>query len=912
MRATTLPCTDTATSDQLRRRRGTGRRRRHRRQQPRWRSEWSTGTSQTCSSCRAIVSSEAVGGLLLTALLLSVYFAFVLLPTDGTASVGDIDTRPAFSKRRGNGEGDAAGLRLRQSPRNKEPPSTVAVPQTFGDNGHGGHDEQHNQLRPRHGRQRRPNSQRQEESGKPIKKGGRGGGDKSDIVHGRRHRLPNTEDRTGAAGARAMPKKHRRIRNDNIHVPNVTKAAAQRRRIIMQHDAEMTRKYDVPAATIGEIVFRSNRQAMRKDGGDSVLGVVNMIPPSNYVYLGDSFPDDATRGGTHATLPIHLDITTENQGLGISLWVYPSSTGRVKGSRTIFSTIPSGCGNDVANKEISGLRLYINSKGTADEQLVLEYTTRNDMTDEAECALLKSLGSQVPVAVWTHVGIGIDSFGAITIYIDGKAVAKSDYGKEHNVISTSLLKSVTTRIGQGIEGGEDVLDGTVAFLVIWKQSRKEYISSSDDASWKDTMSKAYGSGLDETKLRGVIKPEFIYRFDSSSMPSVREIMQGLDGSVTVDGHYLARHNRSAADHGSSRNSFEPQGGGRYPEYKDGEMIVQVTSEMKVISDAKARERRERVRGAIRHAWAGYEKYAYGFDELLPISEHGQNNWGGLGVTLIDSLDTLWLAGMRDEFLRARNWVRDHLSFDSVEQDASVFEVTIRCLGGLLSAYDLSGDQVFLSKADDLGSRLMGAFTDLSSQLPYDRVFLKSGEATKPRAAGRRALSLSEVATLQLEFRYLSKLTGKNEYGERAQSVYELLESLSPEDGLYPIHLQVDSGDVKFGTQISFGALGDSAYEYFLKTWIQGGKKEHHYRHIYDKAIQGLHEKLLERSVSEDLLYVAEMNGGRTTPKMEHLTCFLPGLLALGAYTYPNASIESDLVARDMKSARALAYTCYQM
>ncbi len=40
---------------------------------------------------------------------------------------------------------------------------------------------------------------------------------------------------------------------------------------------------------------------------------------------------------------------------------------------------------------------------------------------------------------------------------------------------------------------------------------------------------------------------------------------------------------------------------------------------------------------------------------------------------------------------------------------SVFETTIRNLGGLLSAYDLSQDTVFLEKADDLGKRLMKAF-----------------------------------------------------------------------------------------------------------------------------------------------------------------------------------------------------------
>jgi mannosyl-oligosaccharide alpha-1,2-mannosidase len=66
----------------------------------------------------------------------------------------------------------------------------------------------------------------------------------------------------------------------------------------------------------------------------------------------------------------------------------------------------------------------------------------------------------------------------------------------------------------------------------------------------------------------------------------------------------------------------------------------------------------------------------------------------MGVTLVDSLDTLWLMGMKEEFSRAREWVAKSLTFDHAGT-VSTFETTIRELGGLLSAYDLSGDKVFL-------------------------------------------------------------------------------------------------------------------------------------------------------------------------------------------------------------------------
>ena len=81
--------------------------------------------------------------------------------------------------------------------------------------------------------------------------------------------------------------------------------------------------------------------------------------------------------------------------------------------------------------------------------------------------------------------------------------------------------------------------------------------------------------------------------------------------------------------------------------------------------------------------------------MIPISKHGQN-WFGLGLTLIDSLDLLWLIGEKEEFNGAKDWV-DHKFNPSVDADVNVFEVTIRVMGGLLSAYHYSQDAVFLEK-----------------------------------------------------------------------------------------------------------------------------------------------------------------------------------------------------------------------
>lgn len=108
------------------------------------------------------------------------------------------------------------------------------------------------------------------------------------------------------------------------------------------------------------------------------------------------------------------------------------------------------------------------------------------------------------------------------------------------------------------------------------------------------------------------------------------------------------------------------------------------------------DRQKAVISAFRHAWKGYRKYAWGKDELKPVSR-GSNDWFNLGLTLVDSLDTMWLMGLKEEFSEAKQWVRNEMNV-AQDNDVNLFETTIRVLGGLLSVYHLTGDTLFLDKA----------------------------------------------------------------------------------------------------------------------------------------------------------------------------------------------------------------------
>ena len=108
------------------------------------------------------------------------------------------------------------------------------------------------------------------------------------------------------------------------------------------------------------------------------------------------------------------------------------------------------------------------------------------------------------------------------------------------------------------------------------------------------------------------------------------------------------------------------------------------------------ERQKAVVTAFKHAWKGYKNHAWGRDELKPVS-NGHSTWFDLGLTLVDSLDTMWLMGLKEEFQEARDWVANKLIIEQ-NRDVNLFETTIRVLGGLLSAYHFTDDHIFLDKA----------------------------------------------------------------------------------------------------------------------------------------------------------------------------------------------------------------------
>jgi len=334
---------------------------------------------------------------------------------------------------------------------------------------------------------------------------------------------------------------------------------------------------------------------------------------------------------------------------------------------------------------------------------------------------------------------------------------------------------------------------------------------------------------------------------------------------------------------------------------DGKSPPPLVSENDGILEFKGpqNERQRAVVGAFKHAWQGYRTYAWGKDHLKPISRSHQT-WFNLGLTLIDSLDTMIVMNLKEEFKEAQGWVKDNLDFD-INKDVNLFETTIRVLGGLLSTFHLSKEKLYLDKAVDLADRLLTAF-DSPSGIPFSDVNLKTRKGHAPKWSPDS--STSEVTTIQLEFRDLSRITGNPKYEEAVAKVSEQVHLQPKTSGLVPIYINANTGKFRQYSTITLGARGDSYYEYLLKQWVQTGQTLDYLKQDYTESMAGVLNKLVRRTVPNNLVFVGEILGGGKDfkPKMDELVCFLPGTLALGYHL--------GMPKQHQTLAEELAYTCY--
>ncbi|KLT38348.1 seven-hairpin glycosidase [Cutaneotrichosporon oleaginosum] len=324
-------------------------------------------------------------------------------------------------------------------------------------------------------------------------------------------------------------------------------------------------------------------------------------------------------------------------------------------------------------------------------------------------------------------------------------------------------------------------------------------------------------------------------------------------------------------------------------------------------------RRNAVKRGFMYAWQKYKDYAWGHDEVKPVTRQVSDPFNGWGASIIDTLDTLLIMGLEEEYnharpfvnqlnfhwVKGRDWSQGYISPES-EKDSDgerwkisrdktvgmqVFETGIRYLGGLLGAYDLSGDKLMLDRAVDLAKVLKRAFNTASG--------LPQGSRIDPGYEGAQqlfAVSIAEVGSMSLELIRLGHATGDRQWFDLAQRVTDFIDKhVAPRSKfppLIPMRFSPDTDTPVAGTY-SFGAMEDSYYEYLIKAYklLGGGPLGEQYKRLYAKSIDAA-RKLLFTDITimpdRDLFTIGKYENGQLNHEVEHLACFAGGMLGMGA------------------------------
>uniref|UniRef100_A0A8C5HMC2 alpha-1,2-Mannosidase n=1 Tax=Gouania willdenowi TaxID=441366 RepID=A0A8C5HMC2_GOUWI len=345
----------------------------------------------------------------------------------------------------------------------------------------------------------------------------------------------------------------------------------------------------------------------------------------------------------------------------------------------------------------------------------------------------------------------------------------------------------------------------------------------------------------------------------------------------------------------------------YPSFFDGsrDEYVRKYSSFPVSLKAKMKDM---AREMFYFGYDNYMKYAFPEDELNPIDCAGRGPdvlnpsninindvLGNYSLTLIDTLDTLLVLGNVTEFQRAVKLVIDTVSFDK-DSTVQVFEANIRILGSLISAHILltdpkhpfgkvgfeGYDNELLHLAHDLAVRLLPAFENTTTGIPYSRVNLKTGVPPD---------SINETCTagagsLLVEFGILSRLIGDSTFEWVARRAVRALWNLrSNETGLLGNVVNIQTGEW-VGKQSGLGAGMDSFYEYLLKSYLLFGEIEDYrmfqaaYESIQNHLRRG--RELCNEGEGDPPLYVnVNMFSGETMNTwIDSLQAFFPGLQVL--------------------------------
>jgi Glycosyl hydrolase family 47 len=221
-----------------------------------------------------------------------------------------------------------------------------------------------------------------------------------------------------------------------------------------------------------------------------------------------------------------------------------------------------------------------------------------------------------------------------------------------------------------------------------------------------------------------------------------------------------------------------------------------------------------VREEFLHAWNGYTQFAWGFDEVHPVSGTASDFFvkgHSFGLSIIEALDTLYVMELDDELEKCVTWLRTHIDFD-VDGNVQMFEAVIRMVAGLLAGYYATGERFMLDGARDLADRLLVCFTKSPTGAPYRYANLRTGAVSDPKS------NLAEIGSNILEFGDLSRLTGDPKYLQASLRAYHAVIEKRSNIDLLGTNFDIEQGTYTDPIDVAPDEPADSFYEYLWGGW----------------------------------------------------------------------------------------------
>jgi len=291
-----------------------------------------------------------------------------------------------------------------------------------------------------------------------------------------------------------------------------------------------------------------------------------------------------------------------------------------------------------------------------------------------------------------------------------------------------------------------------------------------------------------------------------------------------------------------------------------------------------------------NSYNAYKQYAWGHDDLAPISKGYVDSRNGWGASIVDALSTLHIMGLTDDFKTAVDFAsKIDFSKSKTSDTVSVFETTIRFVGGLLSAYELSGKQypALLSKAKEVTDKLAFAWSGTRSNpdIPYGYLDFATNKVVD------RTANIAEAGTLVLEWETLTKYTGNSTYRTLTERALKHIATLpAPLPGLAAQGINPKTGAF-IGGYVTWSGGSDSYFEYLIKHARLSNTDDSLYASTWLTAVDSSIKTLLKKSTVGNWSYIAEYDDSkRIRHSSSNLACFHAGNWLMGGRLLNNQTI----------------------